>query len=181
MLRAYWTADYGDAGVVTALLRAHDVHAFVFDAGMTQLDWFKSLAFGGYRVTVPAAQSAAARELLDGYRDGALAVPDAETDVPPCPRCAGTGIASDPRPRRAVFALLIAVQIVPIELAFPAAWAWIAGFALQFLPLAAAPLLGSRYRCAACGNAFGAAREPFATLAQSVAAAEASAPDSFAP
>lgn len=51
-----WSADFSEARVVEAMFRAQGVPVFVFDAGMAQLDWFKSLAIGGYRIMVPESQ-----------------------------------------------------------------------------------------------------------------------------
>jgi len=171
MLRAYWTPDYGDASVVAAMLCAHGVRAFVFDAGMAQVNWFQSLAIGGYRVMVPAAQGAEARELVDGYRDGTRALPDADT--PACPTCAHAAVVVDPRPRRFVFGLLIVSQFAPVGLMASYLPAWSSAFALALAPYACARLLGSRHRCSDCGGAFGLARLPFAASAQAVERGEA--------
>lgn len=179
MRRAYWSADFGEAHVVEAMLRSYGVHASVFDAGIVRQDWFKTLALGGYRVMVPDSQTDSARELLADYRAGAMALPDDEVEVPPCPRCAGRAVGDDPRPRRAVFGVLIASQVAPF-LAFssPASW-WIAGLA-PLLPLAAAPWLGSRHSCEDCGTAFGTRRLRFDALARAVADAQAAAPEEVA-
>ncbi len=172
MQRAYWSADFSEAHVVEAMLRANDLHASVFDAGMARQDWFKTLAIGGYRVMVPDSQTAAARQLVADYHRGAMALPDGEVDAPTCPRCSADDVADDPRPRRAVFGTVIASQAAPLFLvSTPALW-WMAGL-LQFLPLLAFPMLGSRHRCDRCGTAFGAPRRRFESLARAVAEAQA--------
>ena len=171
MRRAYWSADFGEAHVVEAMLRAHGLHASVFDAGIVRQDWFKTLALGGYRVMVPDSQMAPAQELLADYRSGAMALADADLDVPSCPRCSGHAVADDPRPRRVAFGALIASQVAPFALVSSSVSLWIAGL-LSFLPLATAPLLGSRHRCRSCGAAFAAPRRRFDTLACAVAEAE---------
>lgn len=180
MRRAYWSADFGEAHVVAAMLRAQGVHASVFDAGIVRQDWFKTLALGGYRVMVPDAQTAAAQELLAAYRAGAMAVADVEVDVPSCPRCGGSDTRADPRPRRAVFGALIASQAAFFAFFYsaPLLW-WIAGV-MQCIPLAAARWLGPRYRCASCARAFAARRHPFAALARKVRDAEARTPQEAA-
>ncbi|MBO9662619.1 hypothetical protein [Dokdonella sp.] len=174
MQRAYWSADFGEAHVVEAMLRAHGLHASVFDAGIVRQDWFKTLALGGYRVMVPAAQMASAQELLADYRSGAMTLADADLDVPACPRCSGHAVADDPRPRRVVFGTLLASQVAPFAFTSSPALLWIAGL-LPFLPLAAAPLLGSRHRCRSCGAAFATPRRHFDALAHAVAEAEPTA------
>lgn len=174
MRRAYWSADFGEAHVVEAMLRAHGFHASVFDAGIVRLDWFKTLAFGGYRVMVPAAQMASAQQLLADYVSGAMAFADDDLDVPPCPRCSGHAVADDPRPRRVVFGALLAAELAPIALFSSPVFLLIAGL-LPFLPLAASPLLGSRYRCESCGAAFATPRHSFEALAHAVAEAEENA------
>lgn len=171
MQRAHWSADFGEAHVVEAMLRAHGLHASVFDAGIVRQDWFKTLALGGYRVMVPDAQIAPAQELLADYRSGAMALADADLDVPACPQCSGRAVADDPRPRRVAFGALLASQVAPFALVSSPVLFWIAGL-LPFLPLVAAPLLGSRHRCGSCGAAFATPRRSFDTLARAVAEAE---------
>ena len=174
MRRAYWSADFGEAHVVEAMLRAHGLYALVFDAGIVRQDWFKTLAFGGYRVMVPSSQLAAAQPLLTDYVSGAMALADDDRDAPPCPRCCAHAVADDPRPRRVVFGALLAAEVAPIPLLSSPFMLLIAGL-LPLLPLAAAPLLGSRHRCENCGAAFATPRRSYATLARAVAEAEEAA------
>lgn len=174
MRRAYWSADFGEAHVVEAMLRAHGLYASVFDAGIVRLDWFKTLALGGYRVMVPSSHLAAAQQLLADYGSGAMALADDERDVPPCPRCCAHAVADDPRPRRVVFGALLAAEVAPAALLSSPVFLLIAGL-LPLLPLAASPLLGSRYRCASCGAAFATPRRSYAALARAVAEAEETA------
>lgn len=156
------------------MLRAHGLHASVFDAGIVRQDWFKTLALGGYRVMVPDAQMEPAQKLLADYRSGAMALADDDLDVPACPRCSGRAVTDDPRPRRVVFGALLVAEVAPIELLPSPVFLLLAGL-LPFLPLAAAPLLGSRHRCGSCGTAFATPRRSFEALACAVAEAEANA------
>lgn len=168
----YWSADFSEARVVEAMFRAQGVPVFVFDAGMAQLDWFKSLAIGGYRIMVPESQLDAARRLLAEYRAEALAPAAKDIDVPPCPRCGSRNVNDDPRPRRRVFGAVIASQAAPLALMLSLYGWWLAGLA-SLLPLIVARWLGSRHRCADCAYAFAMPRMRFDTLARSVSEAEA--------
>ena len=111
MRRAYWTADFAEAHVVEAMLRAHGVNAHVFDAQMVRQDWFKTLALGGYRVMVADADTTRAADLVGQYRSGTLAFADEAVERPACPQCTMPG-HDDPAPRRIVFALLSAAEAV---------------------------------------------------------------------
>ena len=178
MKRAHWSSDYADAHVVEAMLKANGLHAWVFDAGVSRIDWFKTLAYGGYRVMVPDGDFERARALVASYRDGALEVGADDGDGVCCPRC-GTGDAiSDPGPRRRAFALLIASDVIAWGLASTIRDAGIAGIARTTWFIASTLAFGalclattSRYRCAACKAAWRAQPSDFATLSHTVDAA----------
>lgn len=178
MQRAYWSGDFSEAHIVTAMLRAHDVDASAFDAGIVRQDWFQILALGGYRVMVPDAQMARTQELLGAYGSGAMALADADLDLPDCPRChAGLG-ADDPRPRRIVFGVVIASQLAPAALLSSPVLLCIAVL-LPVLPLATMPLLKSRHLCRSCGTVFATPRRCFGVLTRAVAEAESNASTEF--
>jgi len=179
MQRVHWSADYAEAHVVEAMLRAHGCNGSVFDAALVRRDWFKTLVFGGYRLMVPDEELSAARELISQYRSGALSLPDSEADRPPCPRCGLGLVTDDPRPRRMAFALLILSGISGPLILFlsPANVSPTASITLGFalglvLPGVLGWLVKSRYRCGACGIAWRARRESFTGLTRIVEAAE---------
>jgi len=109
--RAYWSADFAEAHVVEAMLRAHGVQAWVFDALLVRQDWFKTLMFGGYRVMVPDEDASRAADLIGEYRAGVLAVADDAVERPACPHCATPG-REDAEPRRIVFVVFIALHVL---------------------------------------------------------------------
>ena len=115
MQRAYGSADFAEAHLVVAMLRANDVDAHVFDRNMVRQDWFQTLAFGGYRVMVADADVERAKAVLEDYRAGRLALDDATADRPACPRCRSPGY-EDSGPRRLVFALLLGTQGLTLAL-----------------------------------------------------------------
>jgi hypothetical protein len=80
--RAYWSADFAEAHIVEATLRAHGVQAWVFDALLMRQDWFRILMFGGYRVMVADEDAARAADLIGEYRAGALAITDDAVERP---------------------------------------------------------------------------------------------------
>ena len=179
MQRAYWSADFAEAHLAVAMLRANDVDAHVFDRNMVRQDWFQTLAFGGYRVMVADADVERAKAVLEDYRAGRLALDDATTDRPACPRCRSPG-REDTGPRRLIFALLLGTQLLTL------AFLMVVGYATaHVLPLtvgvyfvgtllisvALLRFLRSRYRCTACGKRWRARPAPHAEAARKVEAA----------
>jgi hypothetical protein len=173
--RAYWSADFAEAHVVEAMLRAHGVQAWVFDALLVRQDWFKTLMFGGYRVMVPDEDAARAADLIGEYRAGALAVADDAVERPACPRCATPG-REDPEPRRIVFVVIIALQVlVRAGLMYAThaddATAIVLGASIVAAPIAvimATRYLKGRYACPQCATRWRARPQPFATMASDV-------------
>lgn len=183
MRRAYWSADFAEAHIVVAMLRANDIGAHVFDRNMARQDWFQTLAFGGYRVMVADADVERAKTLLEDYRAGRLALDDAATDRPACPRCGSPG-RENPGPRRLIFALILGGELVSFavvmlvadvfEGALPlAVCIYIVGGLL--VPIALSRFLRNRYRCTACGTRWRARPAPYAEAARVVEAATRSA------
>ena len=179
MRRAYWSADFAEAHIVEAMLRAHGVQAWVFDALLVRQDWFRTLMFGGYRVMVPDGDVSRAVELLDGYSAGRLALPEESVERPACPRCTMGG-SDDPAPRRLVFMLLIAASAL-----FPPALMILqwgdAPFMLfvsvsccilaPFVAVTLAHWLKGRYFCMQCGAHWRSRPMPFAVMAREADAA----------
>ena len=179
MRRAYWSADFAEAHIVEATLRAHGVQAWVFDALLMRQDWFRILMFGGYRVMVADEDAARAADLIGEYRAGALAITDDAVERPTCPKCTTPG-RDDPAPQRFVFMLLIAgyalfvVALLALRRDDDAimALAWT-------LPLVVAPIvavvlthrLKGRYFCPQCTTSWRTRPVPFATMARDVDAA----------
>lgn len=155
--RIHTTYDLLEAHLITAMLREHGIDAWLFDADFVRQDWFKSIAYGGYRILVRDEDMAEARTLLNQYDDEELALICEHALCPHCGRAAGR---DDPQPRRNVFLAMLALPIVeffaflhwkfsPIDM--PAA------FAVQFCLYATLPWLVLRYfkwrlRCADCGH-----------------------------
>jgi hypothetical protein len=149
---------------------------------MVRQDWFQTLAFGGYRVMVEDADSENAKALIDGYRSGALAIDEAVTDRPACPRC-GTPGQEDPFPRRLVFAWLIFADLLAVAALMVAERAREYGLPILLVAnLVGVPVLAivvsrwlkSRYRCVACSACWRARPVPHAEAAREVEAAASS-------
>jgi hypothetical protein len=185
MQRAYWSADFAEAHLVVAMLRANDVDAHVFDRNMVRQDWFQTLAFGGYRVMVADAGVERAKSVLEDYRAGRLALDDATTDRPACPRCGSPG-GEDSGPRRLIFALMLVGDLVAVAIAMlvgdvteravpVAVGIYIVGVLL--IPIALSRFLRNRYRCIACGLRWRARPTPYAEAAREVDVASHAASD----
>ena len=150
--------------MLTALLREHGIDAQLFDADFVRQDWFKMIAYGGYRIMVREQDLAAARQVLQEQRSGNLALPD-DTDTR-CPHCAhGTGV-EDPQPRRNVFIAMLVLDFCGgfaiLMLWHPSPAGIFGAFALQVILYATLPWLVMRYfkwrqRCTHCGHRW---REP---------------------
>ena len=178
MRRAYWSADYAEAHIVVAMLRANDVDAHVFDRNMVRQDWFQTLAFGGYRVMVADADVERTTALLEDYRAGRLALDDSITDQPACPCCGMPG-REDAGPRRWVFALLISADLIAV------AGLLLVGNSSGRVPstivctslsgtlmaVALMRYLKNRYRCTVCGARWRARAALYAEAAPEVEAA----------
>jgi hypothetical protein len=160
MRRVHTTYDLLEGHILTGMLRENGVEAWLFDADFVRQDWFKMLAYGGYRIVVADDAVAAARALLQEYRSGQLTQPDADAAV--CPHCGQAACIDDPQPRRNVF---LAMLILPfVEFGLLAAWHpshrqifdW---FAVSVVLYTSMPWLLMRYfkwrmRCTQCGHAW---------------------------
>lgn len=162
-------AEYVDGLTLTALLRAHGLDAELFDENFVRQNWFKILAYDGFRVMVPAAQLQPARAVIDEYRAGALALPDAAVDLPSCPHCGHCACNADPKPRRHFFIAFIVAFVIygpaeAVALSFvPSLHSALLCITLGTFPLFAPAigrhLLVARYRCPTCDHAFRAMRD----------------------
>ena len=181
MRRIHWTAEVQDAHVVEGLLRAHGIEAWSFDSGILRLNWMNTLAYGGCRVMVADVDVERALQVVRAYRDGALALPDEDIDIPRCPVCSKCASRDDPAPRRGVFAFLIAYYwVFPMVFVISSAYSasrwieWSSGLlavALVF-PGVVGRLVKSRFRCSSCGYAWRAPpRCSFGEMARTVEAA----------
>lgn len=151
------TFDLPEAHIVVGLLRSEGIDAHLFDADFVRQDWFKAIAYGGYRVLVPDEDVSAARERIHAYRElkPELSHPD---DIP-CPSCSSSTYRDDPRPRRWVFAIYILQEFLVLgilmltgnaERGFMAALVTIAIDTI--LAIAAIVYLKRRYLCDQCGH-----------------------------
>lgn len=104
------TFDMIEGHIVVGLLRSEGIAAYLFDADFVRQDWFKAIAYGGYRVLVPDGETQAAREHIRDYRESKPALSD--PDDTPCPSCSSADYRDDPRPRRWVFAIYFAQQLI---------------------------------------------------------------------
>ena len=187
MRRVYWTADFAEANIVTGLLRANGIDAQVFDAGMAQLDWMRTLAIGGYRIMAVDADAEAARKLVAAYRRGEMELADADADQPVCPNCGARRSAEDRNPRRVVFLLLLLLGMAGIPflhflLAYgyiPRTAPWVLMLIILYCALVSAfsifllHWMKRRYRCAACASTWQAHTRGFEALSHAVDAAQA--------
>jgi transposase-like protein len=173
MRRIHWTAESQDADAVVSLLRGYGIAAWAFDTGVVRLDWWKTLAFGGCRVMVADEDAAAAYQLVSAYRKGELALEDSPDDRPRCPACHHSAGEEDPRPRRMIFAAVIAFEMIVPAVSLLAGSCGIATyFILQLaliFPGIAAFAIKSRYRCTDCGHAWRAPpQQSFSEMSRAV-------------
>jgi hypothetical protein len=179
MRRVHTTFDLLEAHVITEMLREHGIAAWLFDADFVRQDWFKMIAYGGYRILVRDESVPQALSLLQDYRRGDLAV-QSETRAQG-PQCARNDGSDDPQPRRNVFLvmLLLSVTEIPILLSWHPSRInlFVASVVLValgiFLPWLIIRYFKWRMRCENCAYRW---REPqhqrYAQLAELVAAAE---------
>jgi len=174
-----WAAEYLDGHVVVAVLRAEGFDAHLFDEATVRQDWFKILAYGGFRVMVPAREANAARSVVAAYRDGTLALDPGLVEHPACPHCGDLHGEPDPRPRRRLFLAyglwsafgfaLIVTGLGEDAILVVAALPWLV---MLLVPLLR-HLAVSRYRCPACAHAWRAAPTAFVRLRQAAETAGA--------
>jgi len=163
MRRIHTTYDLLEAHILTQMLRENGIEAWLFDADFVRQDWFKSIAYGGYRILVREEVVGEARELLNLYDDETL-VPAGEHGRP-CPNCSKLAGIDDPQPRRNVFLAIIALSIaegVALLQWQPSSADIVIAFVVQVALYISIPWLLLRYfkwrlRCAACGHRW---REP---------------------
>lgn len=67
--------DMPSAHIALGRLRAEGIEAVLADEHLVQADWLYSLAVGGIKLRVPAAEAARAREALARDRSGDLEPP----------------------------------------------------------------------------------------------------------
>ena len=108
--RIHTTYDLLEAHLITAILREHGIDALLFDADFVRQDWFKMIAYGGYRIVVRDDSVDQARALLRDYSEGNLALSDEYRT--PCPNCAKLAGNDDPQPRRNIFLSIIVLDVV---------------------------------------------------------------------
>lgn len=187
MRRVYWTADFSEATIVAGLLRANGIDAYVFDAGMAQLNWMETLAIGGYRIMVADADAQTAQDLLVAYRNGGLDLPEGDVDRPKCPNCGADRNDENRRRRGAVlflswlglglFILTVLffafVRLAPLALTLAPQVFFI--FCIVFTAVAYLFLLRwskRRHHCASCAGTWQARSSEFETLSRAVDAAQ---------
>jgi hypothetical protein len=146
MRRIYTTFDLLEAHTIVAMLREHAIRAWVFDADFVRQDWFKAIAYGGYRIVVNDESGVDALELLGAYRAGTLALADEHRLQ--CPNCGEFAGSDDPWPRRSVFLAMITVPWVAFGLLSicrpsPTLVFWLA--LLQLIPFLVLPGFVIRY------------------------------------
>ena len=171
------TFDLPEAHIVAGLLRSEGIEAHLFDAGFVRQDWFKAIAYGGYRILVPDDDVSAAREFIRSYREQKPALSHA--DDPPCPTCSSSTYRDDPRPRRWVFAIYWMHQLVVAAILLRAGSAE-RGVVVALVTIAVDVLLATiaisylkrRFLCDQCGHRW---RDPrrfsYASLESASAAA----------
>lgn len=157
MRRVHTSFDWFDAHIIVARLREEEIDAHVFDSNFVNLNWFKMLAFRGFRIVVPDSSASMAVEIIEQYRTGILKLHDADHEH--CPSCTSPNVSDDPVPRRITFVGILASELVLSLLLFEVRNLSNAGFvallvAVIFLVLMA-PMISVnffkwRYRCAAC-------------------------------
>jgi hypothetical protein len=115
---------HAEAEIVAGLLREEGCTAFVFENGLSRLEWHRVIAFGGFVVMVPDACHAQAGNVVDRWRCGEYCIESDDC----CPRCQSSNIEENPNYR---------------------GWAFFFGC---FLGLPIWPALKWRERCNSCGH-----------------------------
>ena len=170
MRRIHTTFDLLEGHLLTAMLREHEIDAHLFDADLVRQDWFKQIAFGGYRVMVRDENANAARKLLQDYSTSRLTLEGEFEEI--CPHCTRAAGHDDPQPRRNVF-LAIIVLAVSVDFAFlswrPTPSEIICAVTVQILLNLTVPWFIVRYfkwrlRCASCGWRWRQAPRPYIEL-----------------
>jgi hypothetical protein len=153
--------EYMDGLVFVSLLRARHFDAQLFDENFVRQNWFEILAFGGFRIMVPAPNLQAARETLAEFRAGALQIDEDEMDRSICPACNARVGGFDHRQRRWVFLAYLVHQLVLALLLIFMVDAWIPYFVLMstfslatLMPCLRRYVVNNRLRCAQCGHAW---------------------------
>jgi hypothetical protein len=108
--RIHTTYDLLEAHLITSMLREHGIDAWLFDADFVRQDWFKSIAYGGYRIVANDQSVTDAKEILQQYKNGSLALPEEHRLT--CPRCGQHCGSGDPQPRRNIFLAIILFDLV---------------------------------------------------------------------
>jgi hypothetical protein len=156
MQRVYRCFDLLQAHAIAASLRHDGIQAHVFDADFVRQDWFKMLAYGGFRIVVPNEDASRAAENIRLYQEGALSLHDVEGAA--CPNCGEHSGHDDPQPRRNVFIamfVLAAAEIPVLLSAHPSAIGLLEASAVLIalgvtLPWLLIRYFKWRYRCSAC-------------------------------
>jgi Putative prokaryotic signal transducing protein len=103
MLCVYRSFDLTEAEIVAGLLRVEDCPAYVFENGLSRLEWPYVIAYGGPRVVVADENRNRAVEILTRWSRGeyCLGVDDDNR----CPRCSSHEVESNPNYRGWAFSL----------------------------------------------------------------------------
>jgi hypothetical protein len=107
--------DHAEAEIIAGLLREEGCTAFVFENGLSRLEWYRVIAFGGPRVMVPDTCFAHAHDVLDRWRRGDYRL-ECEDQ---CPRCHGGDIEENPNYRGWAFVLPF---LISLPLLWPLKW-----------------------------------------------------------
>lgn len=115
--------DHTEAEIVADLLRVEGCPAYVFENGLSRLEWYRVIAFGGARVMVSNERCDKAIRIISCWQRGDYSL-DGDDDR--CPHCGDPEVEENPNHR---------------------GWAFVLG-GLLALPLF--PMLKRRKRCRAC-------------------------------
>ncbi|MEZ5462129.1 hypothetical protein [Dokdonella sp.] len=155
-----WTPDYLDGLVLVALLRSRDIDAQLFDENFVRQDWFRILAYGGFRIAVPALDLQSSREVLTDYRRGALQLPDEELHGPSCPACHDSSAGFDHRQRRWIFLAFLfvctaqTISILAFDTPAPYLILQIVISLAMMMPWLVRYVVNNRMRCPQCLHAW---------------------------
>ena len=177
--RVHTTFDLLEGHLLIALLREHGVEAWLFDADFVRQNWFEQIAYGGFRVMVRDDDIGVARDVLQDYSAGRLALEGEHAET--CPHCARAAGNDDPQPRRNVFLVSLVLGLAADIRLFrwsPSRTELGVAIAVQLVLNIVAPWLIVRYfkwrlRCADCGHRW---RQPPRHYAELMRMAEAEQP-----
>jgi len=109
----YRSFDHAEAEIVANLLRVEGCPAYVFENGLSRLNWPSVIAYGGFRVVVADGSRNDAVEVLARWRRGDYCLDTSDNLF--CPRCTSGNVEENPNYRGWAF-------VLPFFIGLPLFW-----------------------------------------------------------